>query len=44
MLGQLSFEENRKLNGLLAFANDIEPEFVLKMKMRARNRDGDGGS
>lgn len=31
---RLSFEETQKLNGLLAFANDIEPDFINAMKLK----------
>jgi len=31
---KLSFEEIQKLNGLLAFSQDIEPEFVQNMKLK----------
>lgn len=42
-LGQLSFEEDRELNGLLAFANDIEPEFAVKMRARKSVSRSGGG-
>jgi hypothetical protein len=33
-LGLLDAENSRKLVGLLAFANDAEPEFLLRMKLK----------
>lgn len=34
LLGHLSKDDVNKLNGLLAFANDIEPEFIIRIQTK----------
>jgi RNA-directed DNA polymerase len=36
-LGQLNDKEEARLNGLLAFANDIEPQFLERLRRRQQN-------